>query len=455
LTQQEEDIGNVRQAIEVSSSHQVEGNVSTKLPVARNTMLLSAGMAALYGMNQLSVAVATITFVAVTGLEGFVGLGPAIFLGTAALAAFPAGRAMDHFGRVPVLAGGFGLGIVGCALTGLGASLLSVLAVVWGFALIGASMGTVKLSPAAAADMYPPERRARGISLVLFGAVFGAVLGPLVFVPLFADEDAQGSHLMAPWLVAAGFMVAGLILVLNVRPDPKRIGVLLAERAQRGNARSLEKAAPLARILRRPGVVAALLAAAASYSVMVGIMTLAGYVLVGHGHHQGAVFPVVSAHLIGMFGLTLVVGNVIDRVGRMRALVGGLLLLGFSALSVVWAVESVAATSVALFGIGLGWNFSYVAATAELAERTKPAERGRVLGFAELLSGLLGAALASLGGLALVTVGLVGLGVAGLTLAAAPAVWILCGASKATARDRPEPFGCRPTGLEEGGVTGR
>jgi MFS family permease len=427
----------MRQAIEINTYHKVEGNVSTKLPVARNTLLLSAGMAALYGMSQLSVAVATITFVAVTNLEGFVGLGPAIFLGTAALAAFPAGRAMDHFGRVPVLAGGFGLGIAGCVLTGLGASLLWVAAVVGGFVLIGASMGTVKLSPAAAADMYPPERRARAIALVLFGAVFGAVLGPLVFVPLFANEGAQGSHLMAPpWLVAAGFMVAGLILVLNVRPDPKRIGVLLAERAQRENARSPEKAAPLARILRRPGVVAALVAAAASYSVMVGIMTLAGYVLVGHGHHQGAVFPVVSAHLIGMFGLTLVVGNVIDRVGRMRALVGASLLLGFSALSVVWAVESVAATSVALFGIGLGWNVSYVAATAELAERTNPAERGRVLGFAELLSGLLGVTSASLGGLALATVGLLGLGVAGLTLAAAPAVWILHAASKHTERDR-------------------
>src|SRR3954466_13645375 len=78
-----------------------------KLPIARNTMLLSAGMATLYGMTQLSVAVATITFVDVTGFEGLVGLGPAIFLGTAALAAFPAGEAMDRFGRVPVLAGGF------------------------------------------------------------------------------------------------------------------------------------------------------------------------------------------------------------------------------------------------------------------------------------------------------------------------------------------------------------
>jgi len=337
---------------------------------------------------------------------------------------------MDRFGRVPVLAGGFGSGISGCVLAGLGALLVSLVAVVFGFSLMGASVGTVMLSRVAAADMYPPERRARGIALVLFGAVFGALLGPLVFVPLFAQEGAQGGHLMLPWLCAAGFMAVGLVSILNVRPDPKRIGTLLAKRSGEELANSPGRSAPLSHILRRPGVVVALLAIVASFSVMAGMMTLVGYVLVGHGHHQGAVFPVISAHFIGMFGLVLIVGDIIDRVGRLRALLGGLLLLGFSTLSVVWAVESVVATAVALFGIGLGWNFSYVAATAELADKAVPVERGKILGFGDLLVGLLSAALVTLGGLALATVGLMWLGVAGLTLAVVPALWILHGASK-------------------------
>src|SRR5215203_139668 len=410
------------------------GAIPTKLPIARNTLLLSIGMAALYGMVELAAAVGPITFAAVSGLEGLVGLGPAIFLGTAALTAFPAGRAMDRFGRVPVLAGGFGFGILGCLLTGFGASLVSVVAVVFGFALLGAAVGTVMLSRVAAADMYPPERRARGIALVLFGAVFGALLGPLVFVPLVAQEEAQGRHLMLPWFGAAGFIAVGLVSILNVRPDPKRLDTLLAKRSSEELAHSSSsspgRAAPLSQILRRPGVSAALLAFVASFSVMAGMMTLVGYALVGHGHHQGAVFPVLSAHFIGMFGLMLIVGPLIDRVGRLRALLGGLLLLGFSTLSVVWAVESVVATAVALFGIGLGWNFSYVAATAELADKAIPVERGKILGFGDLLVGLLSAALATLGGLALATVGLVWLGVAGLTIAVVPAFWILRRASK-------------------------
>ena len=89
------------------------------------------------------------------------------------------------------------------------------------------------------------------------------------------------------------------------------------------------------------------------------------------------------------------------------------------------AAGGVAETAAALFGIGLGWNFSYVAATAELADRTVPVERGKILGFTDLCSGLLGAPLALLGGLILSAVGLGGLGVVGIAVAVAPMFWIL------------------------------
>ena len=79
-------------------------------PVRRNTILLSASLAANSAMLQLSAAVATLTVVLVVGVRSLVGLGPAIVLGTGALSALPAGRAMDRFGRVPVLVTGFALG---------------------------------------------------------------------------------------------------------------------------------------------------------------------------------------------------------------------------------------------------------------------------------------------------------------------------------------------------------
>ena len=105
-----------------------------------------------------------------------------------------------------------------------------------------------------------------------------------------------------------------------------------------------------------------------------------------------------------MYALVLVVGDLIDRIGRPPALVGGLVLMALSTISLLW-ITSVPALAFALFVLGLGWNLSFVAATAQLADCTLPQERGKLLGFNDLLSGLTGASLALLGGYALTAIG--------------------------------------------------
>jgi MFS family permease len=389
-------------------------------PVRRNTVLLAASLAANSAMLQLSAAVATLTVVLVVGVEGLVGLGPAIVLGTGALFALPAGRAMDRFGRVPVLITGFGLGVAGGVLAAIGAGFDLALPVLVGLVCVGAASATALLARTAAGDMYPPSRRARGISFVLFGAVFGAILGPAVFSPLLTGKDLDADALVLPWLAASAFMVLGLVLVASVRPDPSRIARMIG--AADGAAQETE-AAPLREILARPSVLPALLAALASFAVMVGIMTLTGVVVVEEGHPAHVVFPIIGAHVIGMYALVIVVGGLIDRIGRMRALVGGLLVMAASAISLLW-VSSVAAYAFTLFALGIGWSFSFVAATAQLADATQPSERGRLLGFNDLLAGLTGAGLSLLGGYALDAIGVAALGVGGFLLVLAPAGWI-------------------------------
>jgi MFS family permease len=390
-------------------------------PVRRNTILLAASLAANSAMLQLSAAVATLTVVLVVGVKGLVGLGPAIVLGTGALFALPAGRAMDRFGRVPVLITGFALGVLGGLLAAAGAGFDLALPVVVGLVCVGAASATALLARTAAGDMYPASRRARGISFVLFGAVFGAILGPAVFSPLLAGKDLDADALVLPWLAASAFMLVGLVLVASVRPDPSRIARMIGAA---DGARDDEPAAPLSEIVRRPGVLPSMLAALASFAVMVAIMTLTGVVVVEQGHPARVVFPIIGAHVIGMYALVIVVGGLIDRVGRTRALVSGLLVMAASAIGLLW-VTSVAAFAFTLFALGIGWSFSFVAATAQLADCTKPSERGRLLGFNDLLAGLTGAGLSLLGGYALDAIGVAALGVGGLLLVLAPAGWIV------------------------------
>jgi MFS family permease len=402
-------------------------------PVRRNTILLSACLVVLSGVLQLAVAVATITLVLVTGIESILGLGPAIFLTAGALAALPAGRLMDRLGRVPVIAGGFVVGMVGCVLTALGCIADNAPLVILGFVGIGAMNGSVLLARTAAADMYPPEKKARAISYVLFGALFGAALGPLVFRPLFAGKDLELETLVIPWFAAAAMCVVGLVIALSIRPDPRTIALELQQAGlAKGEPVTSEPAAPLGQILRRPGVPSAVIAALASFAVMASVMNLTGYIVVGHHHEQADVFTVISLHIVGMFALVLVVGHLVDRVGRRPSMIAGLTIMAVSTVMLAWVV-SIPAMSVSLFLLGLGWNFSYVAATAELVTHATPVERGRLVGFTDLCAGLLAATLALLGGLAYTEWGVAALAVGATAAVVAPALAILF------ARRRPAP----------------
>ncbi|MHB8470563.1 MAG: MFS transporter [Gaiellaceae bacterium] len=392
--------------------------VETAPAVRRNAFLLAGALICNSGMFQLAAALSSITLVAVTGVTGILGLGPAIFLGSGALAVGPAGRLMDTVGRMPVIRGGFVAGGAGCAVVGLGCRLSSAALVATGLALIGAAGAIVQLSRAAAAEMFPPERRARGISFVLFGAVSGAIWGPVLFGPLFGNASLTPHELAWPWLLGVPFMIAGFLVASLVRPDPKEIAA--AYPLERGDSGS---PAPLRVILRRPGVPAAVLGVVASFSVMAGVMNLAGYVAVGRGHHEGDVFTMISVHIVGMYGLVLVVGGLIDRFGQRRALVGGLVLMTVSNTALVW-FGSVAGMSLALLGLGLGWNFSYVAATTELVALTSPSERGRLVGFTDLCASFVAAGLALLGGLVYSASGVAALALSAAALAALPGLWL-------------------------------
>jgi len=413
--------------------------VTTTAQIKRNTVLLALCLVTLSGVLQLATAVATITLVLVTGVESILGLGPAIFLSAGALAALPAGRLMDRHGRVPVLAGGFVIGMVGCILTALGCVADSAVLVVLGFVGVGGMNGAVLLSRTAVADMYPESRKARAISYVLFGALFGAALGPLVFRPMFAGKDLELDTLVVPWFAAAAICVVGLIIVLTIRPDPRTIAFELEAEARRASSepQRTEPAAPLAEILRRPGVPAAVIAAVASLAVMASVMNLTGYIVVGHHHAQADVFTVISLHIVGMFGLVLVVGQLVDRVGRHRALVGGLLVMAVSSVLLAWVVE-IAGISVSLFLLGLGWNISYVAASAELVTHAKPVERQGLVGFTDLIAGLTAAGLALIGGFAYTQWGVVAISVGATVAVIGPAILI---SLRRTVTPAPEPAG--------------
>jgi MFS family permease len=341
---------------------------------------------------------------------------------TAALAAYQAGRGMDRHGRIPVIAVGFCLAIAGLVVTGLGTRLEVSVVVIAGFVLLGSALGTITLVRTAGGDMYPPERRAAGIAMVLSGAVVGAILGPVLFDPLFSGRHLSTHSLSIAWFAATAFPVVGLCLTLVVRPDPRRVAEIYASLGRSHVAES--SAAPIRELVRRPGVASALLGALASYAVMASVMNLVGYVVVEHhGHAAADVFPIIGAHVLGMYAFVVIVGPFVDRFGRRTPLVGGLVLMGICCLGIAVASD-VYTTGVLLFGLGLGWSFSFLAASSDLVDRTSPRERGRLLGLSDQLSGIVAATLAITGGLLLDGVGVTALALSSAALVLVPAAWL-------------------------------
>jgi MFS family permease len=262
-----------------------------------------------------------------------------------------------------------------------------------GLGLCGAAQSIVLLSRAASAEMFPPERRARGMSIVLFAVVSGAIWGPLVFGPMFSGRGFDAHDLVVPWLCAGLFTTAGLLVSFGVRRDPRDLSRVYLRPEERERV-----AAPLAQLLRRRGIASAMVAAVTSFAVMAGVMNLAGYVAVGHHHAQGSVFTIISIHIVGMYGLVLVAGDAIERIGRTRSMLLGLLVMAAANAGMAWA-GSVAAMSLCMFGLGLGWCLAYIAATTELVNLASPVERGSIVGLSDLLSALGGATLALAGGI--------------------------------------------------------
>jgi MFS family permease len=88
-------------------------------------------------------------------------------------------------------------------------------------------------------------------------------------------------------------------------------------------------------------------------------------------------------------------------------------------------VQGVPATAALLFGLGIGWNISFVAATAQLADLSSALERGNLLGFNDLIASLLGASMALVGGYGLETSGVGALAVGAAVVVVSPVAWIL------------------------------
>lgn len=382
----------------------------------------------------------------VTGSEALSGLASTFLTLGAALAAVPLARLAVRAGRRTALASGVLLSATGAAST-IGAVATS--SPVWLFAsflLVGVGSAVGLQARFAATDLAGTATRARDLSVVVWATTIGAVLGPNLVGPGAVVGAALGlPDRTGPFVfsIASGLLAAGVYLV-GLRPDP-----LLESRRR---ARALPVGGP-AVADASPSAVRrrfAILAVTLSHAVMVAVMAMTPVQLHHHGDADAVVGFTISLHIAGMYALSPVFGWLADRLGRIRVVIGGQILLAVALVVAAAGSHDSVAVGTGLVILGVGWSASTIAGSALVTESTPVSDRPRVQGRTDLTMNLGGAAAGALAGVVLAIIGYGGLALAALSIVAVVLVAGLLVAS----RERRE--GAVPSGPDRpGGASAR
>ncbi|MCJ7712191.1 MAG: MFS transporter [Chloroflexi bacterium] len=387
---------------------------------SRNTLI--AGVALGSTGHIAAVTVATIVAKDLLGSQTWAGLpGATVVLG-AALGAVLLSALMARKGRRFGLVTGYSVGVIGALIATAAVMTRSFPLLLVGTVLIGFGNTSNQLSRYTAADMVPPERRASAIGVVVWAATIGSVVGPWL-VPV-ASGMASGAGLpplAGPYLVPIVFVgLAALLSFVLLRPDPYD----LADDSTRAHPEA-EPAAirPVREIIRRPAVAAAIVALVVGQFVMVLIMTMTPLHMTEHGHDLGAVGMVLSGHTLGMYAFSPLSGWLSDRYGRVPTIFLGTATLAISSVMAALAPpDGGLVLWLALFLLGLGWSFGFVAGSAMLSENLEIHERTKVQGAADALIWSSAAAAALGSGLIMAGAGYTALGILGAGAVIIPVV---------------------------------
>ncbi len=297
-----------------------------------------------------------------TDSQAFATLPVSLMVVVTALATIPATKLMRAIGRK-----------AGSAIASLSAGTASLLAgyalfiesfpvFIAAAALFGVNMAFTHQYRYAAAESVDQKYSSRAISLVLVGAIGGALIGPELVTRLqFWFEEIQ---YLGTLVAVAALYVLQSALFLTLGPmrgeDP---------------ASRQTRARPLAEIARQPVFVMAVFGGTMSYGVMTFIMTATPLSMHVHdGYSLEVTTNVIRSHVLGMYVPSLFTGFLIERFGTVKIMSAGALALLASCVIGLQG-QSVMHYWYSLVLLGVGWNFLYVGGTAMLTFTYTMAER--------------------------------------------------------------------------------
>jgi MFS family permease len=348
-----------------------------------NQSLASAGFIAAATINSIIGA-------KLGGSASFAGVPSAVYLVGAAFAASAWGFIMDRIGRRNGMVAGLVIGVIGNTLVLIAIDISSFYLFLTGMVLMGITNAAVILGRFAAAEVNPPERRGAAISNVVLGGTFGAVVGPLLVGPMGNVARTLGMDELAGAYIATLvlFAISSVVVFIGLRPDPLDLGKQVAAvHPDPAFTDFTGEARPIFEILRQPAALVAVSAMVLGQVVMVAIMVITSLHMSDHQHNLRDISAVIASHTFGMFAFSVISGRLADKWGRGPVILTGASTLLLACISAPLS-PNVFPLAIALFLLGLGWNFCFVGGSALLADQLSPVERSRTQGTNDLLVGL-------------------------------------------------------------------
>jgi MFS family permease len=235
--------------------------------------------------------------------------------------------------------------------------------------LMGVFNGISNFYRFVAADQSPPEYKARAISYVLGGGVLASFVGPNL------------ARLASGWLERGAFAGSFLaVLIVSVVGLPA-LAMLRLPSVPQENRRG---GRPLSEIARQPKLIVAVLCGLFGFCIMNFLMIATPFAMADHHHSFADTASVIQWHVFAMFAPAFFTGSLIKRFGVGTVMLAGAVANG-ACVALNLSGTSLVHYLVALFLLGIGWNFLYIGATTLVTEVYRPDERAKVQGANELV----------------------------------------------------------------------
>jgi MFS family permease len=311
-----------------------------------------------------------VTFIAINGLVGL-SLAPVSWMATLPVMGYVVGAAFstsivaksqNHFGRKISFQLGLLVAVLSALLCAYAALSRNFWLLVTGTFIAGYYSANGQLYRFAAAELTVASQRDKAVSWVLAGGILGAVIGPNLasWTRNLFDTAFLGAYLT---LSIAGLMG---IVVMQFIHFP----------AEFKTEHSLADGRPLKAILKQPVFMVSVIGAALGYGVMNLLMAATPLAMQICGLPFSDTALVLEWHVIGMFAPGFFTGTLIQRFGALKIMSIGVV-LNFICILIALTGTDLRQFLIALFLLGVGWNFLFTGSTSLAMTAYKPDERDK------------------------------------------------------------------------------